>query len=86
MNAFVAWLEGTALSRAIVHYPWIWPLCETIHFVGLALVIGIAGFFDLRLLGFMKRVPVRAAKDLMPFAVAGVMEGALATAGLPVPL
>lgn len=71
MNASVAWLESTTLSRAILHYRWIWPICEILHFVGLTLVIGIAGFFDLRLMGFMRRVPVSAAKDLMPLAMAG---------------
>jgi hypothetical protein len=71
MNAYVTWLESTALSRAIIHYRWIWPLCEILHFVGLTLVLGIAGFFDLRLMGFMKRVPVSAARDLMPLAIAG---------------
>ena len=34
-------------------------------------MIGIAGFFDLRLMGFMKRVPVSAARDLMPLAIGG---------------
>ena len=73
MDGFVAWMESTALSRSIVQYPWIWPLCEIIHFIGLTLVIGIAGFFDLRLMGFMKRVPLVAAKDLMPLAIAGFL-------------
>jgi hypothetical protein len=73
MSGFVAWLESTTLSQGIVHYPWIWPICEIIHFVGLTLVIGIAGFFDLRLMGFMKRVPVSAARDLMPLAMAGFL-------------
>ena len=71
MDAFVAWLESTRLSQGIIHYRWIWPLCEIIHFIGLTLVVGIAGFFDLRLMGFMKRVPVSAARDLMPLAIAG---------------
>ena len=73
MNVFVAWLESTTLSRAIVSYRWLWPLCEIIHFVGLTLVIGIAGFFDVRLMGFMKRVPISAARDLMPLAIAGFL-------------
>lgn len=73
MNGFVVWLESTSLSRGIVHYPWIWPLFEIIHFIGLTLVIGIAGFFDLRLMGVMKRVPVSAARDLMPLAIAGFL-------------
>ena len=73
MDGFVSWLESTAVSRGIVHNRWIWPLCEIIHFIGLTLVIGIAGFFDLRLMGFMKRVPVAAARDLMPLAMAGFL-------------
>ena len=73
MDAFVVWLEATRLSRVIVGSTWIWPLCEILHFVGLSLVIGIAGFFDLRLMGFMKRVPVSAARDLMPLAIAGFL-------------
>ena len=71
MDPFADWLKGTALSAAIVHYPWVWPLCEIVHFFGLTMVIGIVGFFDLRLMGFMKRVPVGAAKDLMPVAIVG---------------
>src|SRR4026209_2127069 len=73
MNAFVAWLESTIVSRTIVQYRWIWPLCEFILSIGLTLVVGIAGFFDLRLMGFMKRVPVSAARDLMPLAIGGVL-------------
>jgi len=73
MTGFAAWLASTSLSRTIVLYRWIWPLCEIIHFIGLTLVVGIAGFFDLRLMGFMKRVPVAAARDLMPFAIAGFL-------------
>ena len=71
MDAFIAWLQTTTLSRAVVSYTWVWPLCETLHFVGLALVIGIVGFFDLRLIGFFRRIPVAAVRELMPFAIVG---------------
>ena len=37
---------------------WLWPLCESLHFLGLILLIGAAGFFDLRLLGFAARLPL----------------------------
>lgn len=73
MDGFVAWLQATRLSQAIVYNSWIWPACETIHFIGLALVIGSAGFFDLRLLGLFRRVPVPAARELMRFALAGFL-------------
>ena len=71
MTSFAVWLKSTPISELIRYYPWLWPICETIHFVGLALVIGIAGLFDLRLMGFMRRISISAAKDLMPFAIAG---------------
>src|SRR4051812_19491104 len=73
MDTFVEWLRGTGVSQAIVLSVWIWPLCETLHFIGLGLVIGIVGFFDLRLMGLMKAVPVAAARDLMPFALGGFL-------------
>jgi hypothetical protein len=71
MDAFVTWLQATRLSQAIVFNTWVWPACETLHFIGLALVIGIVGFFDLRLVGFFRRIPVSAARELMPFALGG---------------
>jgi hypothetical protein len=74
MSAFAVWLEGTALSQALsAQADWLWPLSESWHFVGLVLVIGCAGFFDLRLMGFMKgRVSIAAARQLIPWAQAGL--------------
>jgi hypothetical protein len=71
LDGFAFWLRGTPLSEAIRVAPWLWPLCEILHFCGLSLLIGVAGFFDLRLLGFMPRVPMSAAWKLMPWAKAG---------------
>lgn len=72
-DALVTWLQATSLSRAIVSVTWVWPVAETLHFVGLALVLGIAGFFDARLIGWFRNVPVRAAHDLMPYAIGGFL-------------
>jgi hypothetical protein len=71
MDGLVAWLQATSLSHAIVFRTWIWPAAETLHFFGLALVIGTVGFFDLRLMGFFPRVSIAAAREIVPFAVAG---------------
>ena len=72
METFVAWLSDTPISHAFGRQaPWAWPLFETLHFFGLCLLVGIAGFFDLRLLGVIKGVSVSAAKQFMPWAIAG---------------
>ena len=73
IDAFVEWLRATSLSQTIVFSIWIWPACETIHFIGLTLVIGVVGFFDVRLMGFFRRIPVSAVRDLMPLAVTGFL-------------
>jgi hypothetical protein len=87
MDAVVVWLKSTSLSHAVVNHIWVWPLCESLHFIGLALVIGIVGLFDLRLMGFMKRIPVGAIRDLMPLAIVGfginLSTGALFFIGTP---
>jgi hypothetical protein len=71
MDAFVAWIQTTALSQGIVARTWLWPAAETVHFIGLGLVLGIAGLFDLRLMGLFRRASVAAVAALMPFAFAG---------------
>jgi len=50
---------------------WLWPTCESLHFLGLCLLIGGAGFLDLRLMGFFRGVSIRDVKAFMPWAVTG---------------
>ena len=67
-------------------YRWVWPLSEVLHFIGLALLVGIVGIFDLRLLGVAKRLPVAPLRRLLPWAVFGlglcVVTGLLFVTGL----
>ena len=72
LPAFVTWLRDTALSQAFrVPQEWLWPTFESIHFLGLALVLGVAGFFDVRLMGFFKAIPIRKAAEFLPLAKVG---------------
>ena len=87
LDTVVHWIRSSAASNWVNSTIWIWPLCETIHFIGLSLLIGIVGFFDLRLMGFFKRVPIAAVRELMPFAIAGFVmnlaTGLVFLTGLP---
>ncbi|MGE3844192.1 MAG: hypothetical protein AB7I50_21680 [Vicinamibacterales bacterium] len=72
MTAFNNWLLTTGFSLWVqANAEWLWPLSEALHFVGLAMLVGIAGFLDLRLLGFMRSVPVKAVKDFLPWSFIG---------------
>ncbi len=87
LDAFAQWLRATPASEWINQTTWMWPLCETLHFLGLSLLVGITGFFDLRLMGFFRRITVAAARELMPLAVAGfainLITGLVFLTGLP---
>ncbi len=72
MDPFYHWLETTSLSLWVNRETqWLWPTMETLHFIGLSLLVGVAGFFDCRLLGMLRGVPVSAVKKFMPWALVG---------------
>jgi cytochrome bd-type quinol oxidase subunit 1 len=75
MAGFQIWLERTLRSinpvAAFMHSKWGWPAAESIHFIGLSLLIGTIAVFDLRLLGLGKRIPVAALHRLIPWGLAG---------------
>ena len=50
---------------------WGWPVIESLHFLGLSLLLGTVGLFDLRMLGFAKSFSLRALHAFIPFGVAG---------------
>lgn len=69
---FAAWLHHTPISVAFQNQVvWLWPACQILHFIGVTLVFGAIGIFDLRLMGFMKRVPITAMRDFLPWGILG---------------
>jgi hypothetical protein len=74
VQTFSTWLHSTRLSWAVAGgVPWIWPLCETLHFMGLALLMGFVSVFDLRMLGMAKGLPLGPLHRLMPWAILGFL-------------
>ena len=65
------WLVGTALNDFVLSTFWVWPTLETLHFLGLGLLIGTVGLFDLRLLGLAKSIPPATLHRLIPWGVLG---------------
>ena len=54
-----------------MHSTWGWPVVESLHFMGLSLLIGTVGLFDLRMMGLAKGIPMGALHKLVPWGVAG---------------
>lgn len=62
---------GRDLATWVKAVPWVWPAAESLHFIGLALLMGVVLLIDLRMLGFMKQVSVHALDRLIPWGVLG---------------
>jgi uncharacterized membrane protein len=71
LDSFSDWLGTTQLSHFVTNQFWVWPACETLHFIGLSLLIGVIGAMDLRMLGVAKRVPFGPLNRLLPWGIAG---------------
>jgi len=75
MEAFQPWLVDTLRSAKpvgqLMHTHWAWPICETLHFFGLSLLIGAIGTFDLRLIGIGKKIPIAALHRVIPWGIGG---------------
>jgi hypothetical protein len=74
-HAFQVWLVHAIREHSpvadLMNTAWAWPIAESLHFLGLCLLIGCIGAFDLRLLGVMRRVPIATVHKLIPFGVLG---------------
>jgi hypothetical protein len=63
-------LRTTPVGRFMRTSVWAWPVLESIHFMGMSVLIGTIGLFDLRLLGFARGIPYAALHRLIPIGIA----------------
>lgn len=75
--------EGTEVANAadiswravgqnfIFDNSWTWPAAETLHFIGLSLVFGVAILVNLRVMGMIRSVPYSALHRILPIGVFG---------------
>ncbi|MEU4453034.1 hypothetical protein AB0F44_17000 [Nocardioides sp. NPDC023903] len=79
MGGIFSWMENTGLAEAIRGTAYLYPILESVHIIGIALLIGPAAAFDLRLLGLGRRaLRVSTAADyLLPLSHLGFMIAAV---------
>jgi hypothetical protein len=83
--------EPQGLARTVGSFvtdtPWMWPTCETLHFVGLSLLLGVVLLVDLRVLGVVRGVSFQSLHRLLPWAAIGfgvnIGTGMLFFVGIP---
>jgi hypothetical protein len=67
--SFFQWCENTPISHAIKHSRWSFAIIETVHIIGIGMLLGALLVIDLRMLGFgMKRqTAARLTQELTPW-------------------
>jgi len=72
----------------VATHDWVWPVCETLHFFAMCTIIGTVGTVDLRVLGFLKGIPIQMLEKFIPLGViafvVNVTTGFIFIAGNPV--
>lgn len=68
-HAIQAFARATGVF-AVMNTRWGWPTVESLHFIGLATLLGTVGLLDLRILGVGRGVSMASLYRLVPFGVA----------------
>jgi hypothetical protein len=88
VDSFIRLLLSTGVNDFVATHDWVWPVCEILHFFGMALLIGSVGLIDLRILGVAKGVPIKALERFVPLGVIGfavnLITGLIFVGGNPV--
>jgi hypothetical protein len=78
----------TGLDNYVATHDWVWPVCEILHFFGMAMLLGSIGLIDIRVLGIAKGLPIKTLERLAPIGVFGILinvtTGFIFVAGNPV--
>jgi hypothetical protein len=68
---FLEWLQGTWVAVLVAESLWGYPLLETLHSIGMAMMIGSLGLINLRVLGYKPELPLLNLQQLLPLAWIG---------------
>jgi hypothetical protein len=61
----------------LMNTAWAWPIAESVHFIGLSLLLGTIGIVDLRLLGVARSIPLVALHRITRWGVVGFILNAV---------
>ena len=77
LHALEHYLRFTPQGEFLRTAKWGWPVFESLHFIGMSVLLGTVGTFDLRLLGFARGIPYAALHRLIPLGISAYALNAL---------
>ena len=74
LNEAATWAASLPLALVLREHAWLYPIVETLHILGFAVLVGAVAMFDLRVLGFARQLPVTAlARHLLPWSAGSML-------------
>jgi hypothetical protein len=71
VHPILEWIKYTPIGVFVRDSVWAFPALQSLHFIGMTLLIGVVGIIDLRVLGLARGLPIRPLHRLLPFAFVG---------------
>jgi uncharacterized membrane protein len=65
------WIRASSIAGFVNTTNWAWPTLETLHFMGLSMIMGVALFINLRILGAGKNISFAALHRMLPWGILG---------------
>jgi uncharacterized membrane protein len=59
-------------NAAVTISKWGWTFMMAMHFIGLIMIVGTVGLLDIRIMGFVKQIPVAPLHRLLPWGMIGL--------------
>jgi hypothetical protein len=70
-HPILEWIKATPIGAFVRDSTWAFPALQSLHFIGMSLLIGVVGVIDLRVLGVARGLPIRPLHRFVPLAFAG---------------
>jgi len=72
-HPFIHWVQGTEIAYLATKTKWVFATAQSVHFMGLSILLGSITLLDLRILGFLRRIPIARLYGLIPLAITGFL-------------
>ena len=70
-HPILEWIKMTPIGVFVRDSVWAFPTLQSLHFMGMTMLVGVVGAIDLRVLGIARALPIHPLHRLLPVAFAG---------------
>jgi len=70
-HPMLEWIKQTWIGEFVRNSTWAFPTLQSLHFIGMTLLIGVVGVIDLRVLGVARGLPIHPLHRFLPLAFFG---------------